>query len=1068
MKRNTSKLAILLIAIFVLLLFPITHAYAAPGDLDLTFSGDGKLTDGLSRGDDAARGVAIQPDGKIVVVGSSWAGLSVDFSVARYNTDGSLDATFGIGGKVTTDFSSNSDQAYAIAIQQDGKIVLAGQSHFNFGLVRYNTDGSLDTTFGTGGKVTTAFNSCCGTALSVAIHTDGKIVAAGQVQSDFGLVRYNPDGSLDTSFDSDGKVTTDIFNLGNDAVYSVAIHSDGKIVAAGSGYNATSFRDLFALVQYNVDGSLDSSFDGDGKVTTQVGSGSSRAYSVAIQANGKIVAVGPATPGFGLVRYSSNGSPENVITVQIGSVGVSSFAIQPDGKIVAAGGSNDQFAVVRLNANFSVDTTFGTNGIVTTPIGSYSWARGIAIQTDGKIVAAGESIGIGNSGDFALVRYTANGSPDTSFDGDGKVVTDLGFFQGNVLYDTAIQADGKIVAAGEVRADFALLRYNRDGSPDTTFGSGTGKVQTDMGSTGDFARAVAIQPDGKIVVAGGSSDGDDNQCCFALARYNADGSLDNTFSGDGKVITGPLGTYAGAYDVVLQPDGKIVAAGYSGNRHFAVYRYNTDGSLDTSFGGDGMVTTLIGTNAFATAVGIQQDGKIFVAGSFFNGSNYVFTVARYDPKGSLDPTFDGDGIVTTQTSQQDNVCSAVIQPDGKIIVAGSRQTASNDYDPTGFALVRYNGDGSLDTTFGAGGVVTTQVSVHSRVHQVALQPDGKIVAAGSGGFGNTVVDFAVVRYHTDGSLDTTFGGDGITTADFEGSNDYAFGMALDNQGRAVVVGESEGRFALARFLLAPRRSIVDFDGDGRSDISVFRPSDSVWYLDRSTDGFSAVRFGLSNDKITPADYDGDGKTDISVFRDGIWYWIDSSNGSFRATHFGLASDVPVSADFTGDGRAELAIYRNGAWWTLDLSNNQTSTIQFGLPADKPVVADYDGDGRADQAIYRNGEWHLNRSSQGYTVVQFGLPADKPVVGDYDGDGKADQAVFREGAWYLNRSQAGLTEFQWGLATDIPAPADYDGDGKTDAAVYRDGTWYLLQTTSGSAVQQFGLANDRPVPAAFIF
>ena len=260
----------------------------------------------------------------------------------------------------------------------------------------------------------------------------------------------------------------------------------------------------------------------------------------------------------------------------------------------------------------------------------------------------------------------------------------------------------------------------------------------------------------------------------------------------------------------------------------------------------------------------------------------------------------------------------------------------------------------------------------------------------------------------------------------------------------------------------------DFDGDRRADISVFRPSDRVWYLNQSTAGFAATQFGLSTDKLAPADFDGDGRTDISVFRDGTWYWLASSNNQFNARQFGIALDIPVPADFDGDGRAELAVYRNGTWWIQDLTNNQTQVVNFGLSNDKPVVADYDGDGRADQAVYRgNGEWHLNRSSQGYTVIQFGLASDKPVSADYDGDGKTDQAVYRDGTWYVLQSSNGFTAFPFGISTDTPAPADYDGDGKTDAAVYRNGTWYLRQTTNGISIQQFGLPNDKPIPAAFL-
>jgi hypothetical protein len=262
------------------------------------------------------------------------------------------------------------------------------------------------------------------------------------------------------------------------------------------------------------------------------------------------------------------------------------------------------------------------------------------------------------------------------------------------------------------------------------------------------------------------------------------------------------------------------------------------------------------------------------------------------------------------------------------------------------------------------------------------------------------------------------------------------------------------------------RARYDFDGDGRSDVSVFRPLSQAWYIDRSTQGFSAVRFGLANDKLVPADYDGDGKTDISIFRDGTWWRINSGNNTVEAITFGVAGDFPVPADYTGDGRDDLAVYRSGQWWTLDLSNGQTSVVNFGLSTDKPVPADYDGDGRADQAVYRGGEWHLNRSSQGYAVYQFGIPTDSPVVGDYDGDGKSDLAVYRNGTWYIDYSAHGPSAFQWGIATDIPAPADYDGDGKTDAAIFRDGTWWLRRSTSGTEVVPFGLEGDKPIPSAF--
>jgi len=265
-----------------------------------------------------------------------------------------------------------------------------------------------------------------------------------------------------------------------------------------------------------------------------------------------------------------------------------------------------------------------------------------------------------------------------------------------------------------------------------------------------------------------------------------------------------------------------------------------------------------------------------------------------------------------------------------------------------------------------------------------------------------------------------------------------------------------------------RRARFDFDGDGQTDLSVIRPVDRVWYLNRSTAGFSAVQFGLPTDRIVPADFDGDGKTDIAVFRNGTWYWLNSGSGNSLSTaHFGMAGDIPQPADFSGDGRSELAVYRSGVWYTFDLANGLVQALQFGLASDKPVVNDYDGDGRADYAVYRDGIWYILASTNGFSSVSFGLATDKPVPADYDGDGRTDPAVYRQGVWYLLQSQAGFAAVQWGVATDLPIPADYDGDGREDAAVFRDGVWYRLRSQTGYDIVSFGMSGDRPIPNAFV-
>lgn len=263
----------------------------------------------------------------------------------------------------------------------------------------------------------------------------------------------------------------------------------------------------------------------------------------------------------------------------------------------------------------------------------------------------------------------------------------------------------------------------------------------------------------------------------------------------------------------------------------------------------------------------------------------------------------------------------------------------------------------------------------------------------------------------------------------------------------------------------------DFDGDGKTDYGVFRPSNSGWYLQNSNSGFFGLQFGISTDKITPADYDGDGRTDIAVFRNGNWY-LQRSQLGFTAVQFGQTGDIPVPADYDGDGKADIAVFRpsNGSWYLL-MSRQGFAGVQFGQNGDKPVPADYDGDGRADIAVYRpsNGAWYLLQSSQGFAGIGFGIASDIPIPADYDGDGKADIAVFRSGNWYLLRSQLGFAAVPFGVAEDKPVVGDYDGDGKADIAVWRPsaGAFYVLRSQIGYTGFGFGQNGDIPVASAFI-
>jgi uncharacterized delta-60 repeat protein len=418
-------------------------AHAAAGDLDPTFGIGGMMTTDINRSTDIANAVAVQADGKLVVVGQAYKHNDYsdeDFVVTRYNTDGTLDNTFGSGGRVRTDFPGLAAVPSAVVIQPDGKIVVAGgafpQFTFlgNFELVRYNPNGSLDRSFGNGGIVTTNFPEGS-YAFDVALQPDGKIIAAGTVfvdfnpgessNTDFALARYNPDGTADATFGNGGQVSTDFVGLEDDA-FSVLIQPDGKIVAVGSANDPATYYD-FAAVRYLSNGTVDTTFGVAGKVQTDFGDQNfDRARSAALQPDGRIVAAGFAishgggVQNFAVARYTSSGvldttfSRDGKTQIDFGNCcqSATKVLLQTDGKIITVGGSNgesseDDFLLARLSPRGSRDNTFGVGGQVRTSFGDLNGgANGAALQSDGKIVAVGFQATFSNQwSNFALARY---------------------------------------------------------------------------------------------------------------------------------------------------------------------------------------------------------------------------------------------------------------------------------------------------------------------------------------------------------------------------------------------------------------------------------------------------------------------------------------------------------------------------------------------------------------------------------------------------------------------------------------------------------------------------------------
>ncbi|MGB8342425.1 MAG: delta-60 repeat domain-containing protein [Chthoniobacterales bacterium] len=435
---------VMLATFFVLSNHTVT---AAPGALDSSFGRGGRVTSDFQGSNDFAYAVALQPDGKIVTAGIRFVGIAAeggDFLITRYNPDGTLDRRFGQRGHVITDFGLT-ELAAAIAVQPDGKIIAAGGTYDifpflggQFALARYNSNGSLDPTFGIGGLVRTTFNSEGCFASAIVLQADGKIIVAGtkyihvtsdqSSDTDFGLARYNSDGSLDSTFGVGGEVATD-FNGGNDDALSVLLQPDGRIVAVGDATSIANFYD-FALTRYLPDGTIDTTFGNLGKVESDFGAANlDQARSAVLQSDGKIVAAGTTVTRNGLdqlfavVRYNSDGSQDaafgngGLATVDFGSFlqSARSVLIQSDGKLIAVGypdteSSDSDFLTARLNTDGTLDSSFGVGGKVRTSFGNLNGGANAAVlQPDGKIVAVGFNATPTRRGvDLAMARYLGN------------------------------------------------------------------------------------------------------------------------------------------------------------------------------------------------------------------------------------------------------------------------------------------------------------------------------------------------------------------------------------------------------------------------------------------------------------------------------------------------------------------------------------------------------------------------------------------------------------------------------------------------------------------------------------
>ncbi|MBK8811666.1 MAG: VCBS repeat-containing protein [Acidobacteria bacterium] len=1010
------------LAIGILVVLSTLSASAAAGDVDATFNAYVARTANWTP-TAGVRTSEVLPDGKVLIGGMfRVAGGLYRTGIARLNVDGTVDPTF-----TPPEITGLVDVAVtAIGLLPSGKILIAGDFQnvdgLNMrGIARLNADGTSDVAYNTAlQQKIYIFN---GNVNDIEVLADSRFLLAGSFTLGLSptttvtrsVYRITDDGSYDPTFNSSDLAMS---------VQKLKILPDGKLFAAGS---SGQFFNYTGLARLHADGYIDFSFSG-------VNAGGA-IYDFEVMPNGQIIVVGSFVTlnGFAqgrISRINADGSVDlSFMANNPGADGdIRTLDILSGGKMLV-GGAFSTFnslakpKLLRLNSDATVDAAFTYDQVND---GGITTAQ---LFTDGRILIGGigglwERIGIlNNSGTL---------QPVNNFVGDTGLVRTM-----------VQQPDGKILVAGRFEIANGIrrgtvVRFNADGTFDTSF------VPTGLPASMTIRR-LTLQPDGKIIIGTGTS---------AVYRLLPDGTADPGFA---------LGFYSFASnsvnDIAVLGNGSLIIAGSfnpSSSDLRRIARYSPTGVLDGSF------TTPVINGAINRLI-VQPDGKILIGGEFTQiGATLRGHIARLNSDGSLDATFNPIG------GANNYVNDLARQSDGKVVIGGvfSAVGGSNGQSRIG----RLNGDGSLDTTFTA--------STNSPVESLRLQPDGKIVIGGQFTNVGAAPSSGIARLNPNGSLDAGFGVG-------SGANNRVWEVLIQSDGKIVAGGEfgkfnGQPRISIVRLFAATSGGAkFDYDGDGKADVSVFRPATNRWYL-RLSSNPSVVEndFGLSGDVIAPADFDGDGKTDIAIYRpsSGDWWYLASATNTQSSVRWGLEGDVPRPSDFDGDGKADFIVYRpsDNVWYRFG-SSGQVLIQQFGSSGDKTVVADFNGDARSDIAIFRpsTGDWWFIDSSTGQNRVEhWGISTDVPVPADYDGDGKTDFAVFRPatGVWYVkNSGNPTPTIITFGLASDKPVAADYDGDGKADVAVYRpsDGVWYILQSTNGFIASQLGNSTDRPTPNAFV-